>query len=101
MAAPHLAAKLAVMKNIRISYLVAGRATRREFLVRFDAGDATERSVARAILAHEFAEVIAPFGLADAFTAQQALARFAVTDVKTSLAESDERRGACQGLAGQ
>jgi len=89
MAFPHVAAKLAVMNNFCISYLVAGRATRREFLARLDAGEATERSVARAILAHEFAEVVAPFGLADAFTAKQALARFAVTDVKTSPAGSD------------
>lgn len=75
------------MPKFRITYTVAGRVPRRELVTEFALGGATARAVARAILEYEFAQVDSPFGAYEALTAEQALKRFAVTDVRTSLVD--------------
>ena len=72
------------MTKYRITYTIANRVPRREIVIVFKS-EPSARSVARAILKHEFAEVDAPFGIGEAFTAEQALARFAITDVSTAV----------------
>lgn len=77
------------MKKFRISYTIAGRDIRRDIVIELASGEASTRSIARAILKHEFAEVEAPFGAYEALTAEQALERFAVADVRTSIVTDD------------
>jgi len=76
------------MTKFRITYALANR-PRRELVVELASSEASSRAVARAILKHEFAEVDAPFGIGEAFTAEQALARFAISDVRTSVVTDD------------
>jgi len=70
------------MTKFHITYTLANRPGR-ELVVELASREASPRSVARAILKHEFSEVDAPFGPYESLTAEQALARFAITDVRT------------------
>ena len=72
------------MTKFLITYALVGR-PRRELVIELASNEASSRAVARAILKHEFAEVDAPFGPHESLTAEQALARFAITDVHTSV----------------
>ena len=72
------------MTKFLITYALAGR-PRRELAIELASNEANARAVARAILKHEFAEVDAPFGPYERFTPEQALERFAITDVRTSV----------------
>ena len=81
---PALVAVSLAMTKFRITYTLPHH-PRRELIIELASREATSRSVARAILKHEFAEVDAPFGPHESLTADQALARFAITDVNTSV----------------
>lgn len=72
------------MIKFRITYVVAYRPDKEIFAV-FPSGEATPRAVANAIIEHEFADVDAPFGPGEALTAEQALRKFAITDVRTTI----------------
>lgn len=79
------------MKRFLITYQLAGKPDRREISIRFASGDATARSVARAIIRREFAEIDLPFGPGEVWTAEQALQRFAIEDVKWSEITDDKK----------
>jgi hypothetical protein len=70
--------------KVCISYAIA-QGPRRALVSEFLTNEISARSIARAILKHEFAEVDAPFGPLEVLTAEQALAKFAITDVTTSI----------------
>jgi hypothetical protein len=67
--------------RFHVSYAILGRESRRELVVELASVEASSRSIARAILQHEFAEVDAPFGPDEILTAEQALAKFSIVDV--------------------
>ena len=71
------------MAKFVVTYAIANRPERREIAIELVSTNINFRSVARAILKHEFPEVDAPFGPGEVRTAEQALARFAISDVKT------------------
>lgn len=75
------------MAKFRVAYALTGRQDRRELVVELASGNATARSVARAILGHEFLEVEAPFGPHEVRTAEQALSRFAISEVRWSVVD--------------
>ena len=72
------------MTKFIITYTLANR-PRRELVVELASSEASSRSVAWAILKHEFSEVDAPFGPYERLAPEQALERFAITDVHTSV----------------
>lgn len=72
------------MTKFIITYTLANR-PRRELVIELASSEASPRSVARAILKHEFSEVDAPFGPYEHLTAEQALKRFAITDVHATV----------------
>ena len=79
------------MTRFQLTYQLAGRPGRREIIVRLASGSATSRSVARAIINHEFAEVDLPFGPAEVLTAEQVLQKFGILDVKWCVITNDEK----------
>lgn len=73
------------MAKFRISYTILGRSVRREIVITLASRVASAQDVAKAIINHEFSDVDAPFGVNQVITPEQALKKFTITDVKTSI----------------
>jgi hypothetical protein len=78
------------MTKFRITYAIAGRTGRRELVTELPPWEATTRAIAKSILQREFSEVDAPSGIYGGFTPEQALTKFAITDIRTSVITDSE-----------
>jgi len=76
------------MTKFLVVYNVAGRPGE-GITIEHEQGQPPFQAVARVILAHEFAEVDAPFGIGEMIPPAQALRRFGISDVRLSVVTDD------------